>query len=262
MLALIAGRGRLPEYVAEHAEGPVTIAALEGFPPDTLKPQKTFRIEHLGSFLAELTQAGVTKACFAGAIRRPPLDPSAVDAATMPLVPRMMQALQQGDDAALRTVLAFFEEAGIEVIGAHEIVPDLLPAPGIPTARKPDASHESDAARAAEILDALGKADVGQSCIVYQGQALAIEALPGTDWMLKSIVPFRDGNTGGIFFKSPKPGQDLRVDMPTIGGQTVSRAQKAGLEGIVIAGGGVLAIDLPDIVRRLDKRNMFLWVRP
>ena len=259
MLALIAGTGRLPEYVAEHADGPVTIAALEGFTPEHLTPQTTFRIERLGSFLAELTQAGVTRVCFAGAIRRPPLDPSAVDAATMPLVPRMMEALQKGDDAALRTVLAFFEEAGIAVIGAHEIVPDLLPPPGIPTKRKPDAQNERDAARADTILAAMGQADVGQSCIVHKGQALAIEAKPGTDWMLKSIVAY--GNTGGIFSKAPKPGQDRRIDMPTIGPLTVSRVAKAGLDGIVIEAGGVLAIDVPEIVRRLDNQNMFLWVR-
>lgn len=259
MLALIAGQGKLPEYVAEHAAGPLYIAALEGFPPDSLKPETSFRIERLGSFLAELEAKGVTKVCFAGAIRRPPLDPSAVDDATMPLVPRMMQALEQGDDAALRTVLVFFEEWGIDVIGAHEIVPDLLPPPGIPTVRKPDAQHERDAIRADTILAALGEADVGQSCIVHKGQALAVEAMPGTDWMLKSIAAYC--NTGGIFSKAPKPGQDRRIDMPTIGPETVERAGKAGLDGIVIAAGGVLAVDLADIVRRLDERNMFLWVR-
>lgn len=260
-LALIAGRGRLPDAVAQSVEGELMVAALEGFPPDALAVDVEFRIEQLGSFITNLKDRGVTEVCFAGAIRRPPLDPAAVDAATLPLVPRMMKALQEGDDAALRTVLGFFEEAGLTVRGAHEVSPDLLPPPGVLTARKPDTQNERDAERAEQIVEALGAADVGQSCVVHKGQALAVEALPGTDWMLESLVSFRDGQTGGIFFKTPKPGQDLRIDMPTIGSETVVKAARAGLDGIVISAGGVLSIGLADIVKGLDERGMFLWVR-
>lgn len=261
MLALIAGWGKLPEYVARAVEGPVTVAALEGADVATLVPERRFRVERLGSFIAELKEADVTQVCFAGAVARPALDPALVDAATMPLVPRMMQALAAGDDAALRIVLSFFEEAGIEVRGAHEIVPDLLPPAGVPTARQPDDRAVRDAERGAAILAAMGAVDVGQAVIVHAGQALAVEALPGTDWMLKSIVAYRDGRTGGILCKGPKPGQDRRIDMPTIGPDTVSRAAKAGLDGIVVEAGGVLVIDADEVVRRLDDGGMFLWVR-
>lgn len=260
-LALIAGWGKLPGYVARSVDGPVTVAALEGADVSDVVPERRFRVERLGTFIAELKDAGVTDVCFAGAVARPALDPKAVDAATMPLVPRMMQALQQGDDAALRVVLSFFEEAGIAVKAAQEIVPHLLPPPGVPTRRTPDDQASRDAERGAEILVAMGAVDVGQAVVVHRGQALAIEATPGTDWMLKSIVAYRDGKRGGLLFKGPKPGQDRRVDMPTIGPSTVSRAEKAGLDGIVVAAGDVLVIDSDEVVRRLDERDMFLWVR-
>ncbi len=261
MLALIAGQGKLPEYVARKISAPMTIASLEGYPPETLTSDRVFRIERLGSFLAELREDGVSEVCFAGAIRRPALDPSFLDAATMPLVPAMMQAMQQGDDAALRAVLSFFESAGLIVRGAHEIAPDLIPEIGVPTRRKPDADQERDALRGWDILDALGAADTGQSCVVHRGQALALEAMPGTDWMLKSIAVRPDMATGGVLCKGPKPNQDRRIDMPTIGPSTVSQAAKAGLAGIAIAAGGVLAIDMAEIVRRADDKSMFVWVR-
>ena len=131
MLALIAGQGRLPAVLARSLDQAPLVASLEGFAPEGLPIDLTFRIEHLGSFLAELKAKGVTEVCFAGAVRRPPLDPSSIDAATMPLVPRIMQALQLGDDAALRVVLEVFEEMGISIRAAHEVLPELLPDAGL-----------------------------------------------------------------------------------------------------------------------------------
>ncbi len=116
MLALIAGQGALPGMVAK-ARPDAVLCELEGYPAG-LGAARRFRVERLGSFMADLKAAGVTEVCLAGRVGRPRLDPSLVDAATMPLVPRMMAALQVGDDAALRTVLGFFEEAGFTVRAA------------------------------------------------------------------------------------------------------------------------------------------------
>ena len=88
-----------------------------------------------------------------------------------------------------------------------------------------------------------------------------MEALPGTDWMLESIRKRPDGRSGGILFKGPKPGQDRRIDMPTIGPNTVATAAAAGLDGIVIAEGGVLAVDLQVILSEADAKGLFIWVR-
>ena len=132
MIALIAGQGALPQVVAQALTGQDwQLCALEGYAPSVPGPVKTFRIETLGSFIAGLKRDGVTRVCFAGAIARPPIDATQIDAETLPLVPRMLQALQAGDDGALRTVISFFEEAGIVVVGAQEIVPELLPPEGV-----------------------------------------------------------------------------------------------------------------------------------
>lgn len=262
MLALIAGQGRLPAAIRE-ARPDALVAELEGFPSGLEPVSWRFRIERLGSFLAELKSAGVTDVCFAGAIRRPPLDPSMVDAATIPIVPRMMVALQSGDDAALRTVLDFFEEAGIAVRPAQELAPDLLAQEGILGKVEPSDQDRRDAARAAAIVEALGAADVGQGCVVAGGQALALEAFGGTDWMLASLADDRRplGPTGGVLYKAPKPGQDRRVDLPAIGPQTVAGAVSAGLSGIVVEAGGVLLLDREDTVAAADEAGLFLWAR-
>ncbi|MEM9970424.1 MAG: UDP-2,3-diacylglucosamine diphosphatase LpxI [Pseudomonadota bacterium] len=261
MLALIAGTGALPKHLVDSADAPPLIAALGRFPPDTLTPDITFRIEHLGTFLNDLRDRGVTEVCFSGALRRHPIEPAEIDAATQPLVPRMASALQQGDDAALRTVLAFFEEAGFAVKAAHDIAPDLLPPAGPLGANAPSEADEADAARAAEVLSSIGGADIGQGCVVYRRQVLAIEGTFGTDWMLESLAQRPDEGTGGVLVKAPKPGQDRRIDLPLVGPTTVDMASRAGLSGIAIEAGGVMMLDPAGTAAAADAAGLFVWVR-
>ena len=258
MLALIAGRGGLPgAVVAALPERPL-IAALEGFVPESVTVDETFRIEHLGSFLANLTARGVRDVCFAGAVERPPIDQSQIDAQTMPLVPRIAAAMGQGDDAILRTVIAIFEDAGLTVRGVDEVAPSLLPPAGMLVGEMTDLARP-DIQRACEIHAALGAADVGQALVVHKGQALALEGLFGTDWMLQSLVSRPDGR-GGILYKAPKAGQDRRIDLPTIGPKTVTGAVAAGLDGIVIEAGGVLLLDLADTLAEARAHGVFVAV--
>ena len=260
MLALIAGRGGLPKLILQRLKERPLICALEGYAPD-LSGVQSFRIETLGSFIAMLKERGVTQVCFAGQVQRPALDPTLIDPATMPLVPRMMAALSQGDDAALRIVLTFFEEAGIDIVAAHDLLPDLLPAEGVLTASKPTDTDKKDAARGAELLALLSPADIGQGCVVARGQALAVEAQPGTDFMLSSLSAL-DRPRGGVFVKAPKDGQDRRVDLPTIGPDTVRLAAEAGLSGIAITAGGVQVLEPQLCIASANDAGLFIWVRP
>jgi len=293
MLALIAGRGQLPGHVVAAHGAPVLVAALEGFAPDHLTPDITFRVERLGSFIADLKTRGVTEICMAGAIGRPALDPAMIDAATMPLIPRMMQALGQGDDGALRVVIALFEEAGFTIRAAHEICPELLLSEGVPTRAQPGPQHDGAARLGMATIAQMGRSDTGQACVIRRGDVLAREGADGTDAMLARLgtqtspdsdpdpltwgfTALTDAATtaldwlggreaadsnGAILVKAPKPQQDRRVDLPTIGPGTAMRAADAGLDGIVIEAGGVIVLDQDAVLRILDERGLFLWVR-
>ena len=259
MLALIAGRGGLPKLVLQRLKERPLVCALEGYAPD-LSGVETFRIETLGSFIGMLKERGVRQVCFAGQVHRPALDPSLIDPATMPLVPRMMAALQQGDDAALRVVLTFFEEAGLAIVAAHDLVPELLPADGVLTAAHPNDTDKQDAARGSELLSFLSPADIGQSCVVARAQTLAIEAQPGTDFMLASLAHL-ERPRGGVFVKAPKDGQDRRVDLPMVGPDTVRLAAQAGLRGLVLAAGGVRMLEPERCIASANDAGLFIWVR-
>ncbi|SLN37463.1 hypothetical protein TRL7639_01842 [Falsiruegeria litorea R37] len=260
MLALIAGGGGLPtDLVARLEERPV-ICGLEGFEPDTLEVDLPFRLETLGSLLVAMKERGVTRICMAGSVGRPAVDPARIDAATLPLIPILQQALVSGDDGALRAVISIFEQAGLEVLAAHDLAPDLLPRVGVLTEAQPSEIDEKDADRGVGIVRAMAATDIGQACVVLRGQALAIEGVFGTNWMLQSLTQRPDAG-GGVMIKLPKPGQDRRVDLPTIGPDTVTAAVAAGLAGIVIEKGGVMVLDREAVVAECNRLGLFLWVR-
>lgn len=261
-LALIAGRGGLPAaLIAALPERPF-LCALDGFAPAGLKVDQVFRVERLALFLRLLEDRGITEVVFAGAVQRPRLDPALFDPATATLVPRLLAAMRQGDDATLREVIAIFEEAGFAVKGVEDIAPALLPGPGL-LAGVLTAQDKADAERAAVIVAALGAVDVGQGAVVAQGLCLGVEVVAGTDALLASVaaLPATLRPPRGLFYKAPKPGQDRRIDLPTIGVDTVRLAADAGLGGVVIAAGGVICLDLPAMIAEANAKNIFLWAR-
>lgn len=299
MLALIAGRGVLPAAVAAAQGSRPLVCVLQGNPPEGLAPDLTFRLEHLGSLIADLQARGVTRVCLCGAVSRPQIDLAQIDAATLPLVPVLQRALAPGDDGALRAVIGAFEAAGLAVIGAHEAAPDLLPPPGTPTRAAPHDRMTTEATRAAQVLADMAASDEGQACVLAGDRVLDREGPDGTDAMLARLAqpaatpgsvaddPFSwamdtvgdllgdaadwlsgpeaprpaTRGAGGTLWKGPKPGQDRRADLPTIGPASARAAARAGLCGISVAAGGVIVLDLAATVAECDRAGLFLTIR-
>ncbi len=257
--AIIAGAGKLPELLLQG--GPAQIVRLAGVASDPLDaPEIPARFEQFGKLFADLKAQDVSELAFAGALSRPAFDPSLMDPETMALMPRVAGAMGQGDDALLRTIAAIFEEQGFTVIGPGDIRPDLVAAEG-PITAAPSTAQEKDAARAREVLAALGPLDVGQAAIAAKGQMIGIETLQGTDALLQFVAQSAPASAG-VLVKRPKPSQDLRMDMPVIGPQTIERAAEAGLSGIEIAAGGVLILERDAVFDAAEKAGIALWAAP
>lgn len=298
MLALIAGAGALPAAVAAAQPCPPLICAVRGHAPDGLDTEITFRLETLGSLFATLRARGVTRVCLCGSVRRPQIDLGALDDATLPLVPRLREALQKGDDGALRALIAMIEDEGFEVVAAHQAAPELLPPAGTPTLTRPGPETAAEAALGARVVAEMGAVDQGQACAIRGETVLAREGPDGTDAMLARLGPPREtpparppgepfgwaadlmgdvlggaadwlsGQNGnddrpraGILYKAPKPAQDRRADLPAIGPRTAESVARAGLAGIVIEAGGVMVLERAKTLAALDRAGLFLWIR-
>jgi DUF1009 family protein len=271
-LAIVAGRGALPRLIAEDCARrgrPYRVVVFDGVPLDWTAghPVLPAVFEKPGRLFADLRAAGCGEVAFAGGIRRPELNPLRFDLTALKIAPKLLGALKGGDDKGLRMVAEVFEAEGLRLVPAHALLTDLLAPQGAPTRAQPTEADRADAARAAEIVRAMGGVDVGQAAVVAQGVCLGLESIQGTDAMLAFVAatggPFRPDRAGarGVLYKAPKPGQDWRLDLPAIGPETMRGVAQAGLAGVVVQAGGVLVLGLGETIAAADAAGVFLWGR-
>ena len=270
-LAIVAGRGGLPRRIAERraAAGlPYLLVVFQGcFEPWMAEhPHQHHEFEKAGRLFRALRAAGATHAVFAGAMTRPRLRPWRADLKALAIAGQAFALLRRGDDAMLRGFAAVFEAEGLSMLGPHEILGgQAMVPPGTLGARRPDARGRRDAARAARIVAALGPLDVGQGAVVAGGLCLAVEAIEGTDLMLRRIAELPPDRRlaapppAGVLYKGPKPGQDRRLDLPAIGPETVAGAARAGLSGIVVAAGETVLLDAAATRAAADAAGLFVY---
>lgn len=271
-LAIIAGRGPLPRLVAENCRKrgrPYRVVVFEGEPVDWADGHPVIHasFEKPGRMFAALREAGCKVATFAGGMQRPKLNPLRFDLKMMRLAPQLVTGLKGGDDATLRTIGAIFEAEGLELQAAQDLAEDVLVPEGVLTRATPSEADRRDTERAAAIVAAMGTVDVGQGAVVAQGLCLGVESIQGTDILLSFVAEtgsrFRPDPKGarGVLYKAPKPGQDRRFDLPAIGPRTMEGAARAGLAGVAVEAGGVMALSLGEAVATADRLGLFIWGR-
>jgi len=260
-IGILAGGGRLPLMIAESASQrgvAVHIVGIEGEADPAIArfPHTWVSWGQIGRMVMALAQEGGRQMVIAGAATRPDLKRIRPDAGFFRNLPFIVRLLAGGDDAVLKRVVRFFEGHGFEVLGVHEVSPDLVAGTGRMGVECLSAANRADAEIGFAVRRALGAVDAGQAVAVAGGKVLAIEGAEGTDAMLQRVarLPFRGGLglSAGVLTKGPKPGQELRVDMPAIGPQTIEQAAAAGLAGVAVASGAVLIVDRADAIRSAD----------
>ena len=268
-LAIVAGDGDLPRLLAEECERggrDYVVVLFAGFQPEWLnaRPVIAAEFEKPAKMFKALKAGGFSHVTFAGAMQRPQLQWTKFDLKFWRLAPKLLPAMKSGDDMTLRTITAIFEAEGMQVVGAHDVLESLLAPSGIQTIAKISKGDWADIKRGFDIAQASGRMDVGQGAVVAQGICLGVESIQGTDVMLRFVgetgAAFRRDAKGGkgVLCKVPKPGQDWRVDLPSIGVNTVVSAADAGLAGIAVQAGGVLILGLEDTIAKADELGLFL----
>ncbi|MEO1066437.1 MAG: UDP-2,3-diacylglucosamine diphosphatase LpxI [Pseudomonadota bacterium] len=188
------------------------------------------------------------------------------DRGTLMRLPKIIGAMSGGgDDSLLRKVLNLIEYEGFRVIGVQDVAADLLAPSGSMTKRSPPKSLKSDIERAKTVLSDLGKHDIGQVLVIHDGRIVAVEGAEGTDNVLRRIGTLRQEGrmtkkaSTGILVKASKPQQDLRVDLPTIGPDTIALAADAGLSGIVVEAGRVLIARKSQLTDIANRAGLFVY---
>jgi UDP-2,3-diacylglucosamine hydrolase len=262
-LGIVAGDGGLPRRLIEscRADGrDVFVLALEGAAdPATLRdvPHAWCRIGAASTGLALLRENDVTELVLAGGIRRPSLAALRPDWRAAKLFARIgYRAL--GDDGLLSAVVEELEHEGFRVIGADQLLDRELVSEGPLGKILPDKQSEADIDHGLLVARTLGALDIGQAVIVQQGLVLGVEAIEGTDELLRRCAALRRDGPGGVLVKVEKPGQERRADRPTIGLQTVGLAAKTGLCGIAVEAHATIVLDRDEVVGAADRTGLFL----
>jgi len=268
-IGLIAGGGELPIALAELcrlSRRPYYVLRLAGMAQPVLSahPGVEIGIAELGRQFSVLKREGCTSICFAGIVKRPDFSKLKPDIRGVMALPRVVAAAAKGDDALLRCLIAEFEREGFTVEGAQDVDGGLRLTMGPIGSLTPDAEHQDDILLAVKVAKAIGALDVGQAAAAAKGVILAVEAQEGTDALLRRCAELPSELRGdaarrvGVLAKWPKPIQERRIDLPTIGVATVEAAAAAGLAGIVAEAGATLVIDRAAVIAAADRLGLFV----
>jgi DUF1009 family protein len=262
-LGIVAGGGGLPRRLVESCRAAgrdVFVLALEGAAePATVRdvPHAWCRIGAAAAGLALLRDNNVTELVLAGGIRRPSLAALRPDWRAAKLFARIgYRAL--GDNGLLSAVVSELEQEGFRVLGADQLLDRALVPEGPLGEIRPDVQSATDIERGLRVARALGALDVGQAVIVQQGLVLGVEAIEGTDELLRRCATLRRDGPGGVLVKVEKPGQERRADRPTIGLRTILLAAKTGLRGIAIEAEATIVLDRDEVIRAADRVGLFV----
>lgn len=267
-VGIVAGGGRLPIAVAEAAQTggyDPFILGLTGICAVEVErfPHAYAHVGQIGRMLRILRREGCERLIFVGNLRRPNWLGVKVDDGFFRHFPEILRLLKGGDDSVLRGVARFFERRGFEILSAQQVAPRLLAPLGAFSVVMPSAEALKDIDLGMQVVQELGQFDIGQAVVVARRYVLAVEAAEGTDAMLRRCTDLNTGASSrsrrGVLVKAPKPGQDLRLDLPAIGPLTVELAAAARLEGIAVAAGAVLLADQEELVEKADKLGLFLY---
>ena len=269
MLAILCGSGAFPLEVAAGAATGGRIPFLVGVvgtsdPGVEAYPHVWVRMGEVGKLFAALREREIREIVLIGAFVRPEFTDLRLDWGAVKKAAELASLFRRGDNGLLVGLAGIFEREGVRVISAHEAAPRLVAPAGPLGTRRPAAEDEEDIAFGAHMLDALSPFDAGQGAVIAAGRTVAIEAAEGTDAMLGRVADMRASGrlkfkgAAGVFVKTPKRGQDLRLDMPAIGPKTLEVAARAGLRGIALAAGRVLLVGREELGVAADRAGLFI----
>ena len=269
-LALICGGGTLPLAVADSAAKrgrDLVLFPISGHADPAIVARYRhhwLRVGQFGAFTRLARAAGCHDVVWIGGLVRPSLWSLRPDFLAVKLLPKIIRAYRGGDNHLLTGVSKLFEEQGFRLVGAHEVAPEILVPEGALGQVDASEKDQEDIAFGFAYLQASGAFDVGQAAVVAGKRILAVEAAEGTDQMLARVAELRANGRidiaagAGVLVKAPKPGQDQRFDLPSIGPQTVTGVARAGLAGIAVVSAKTVIADAESVVREADRTGLFV----
>jgi DUF1009 family protein len=249
-LGLIAGNGRFPFLVLDAARGAghdVTVIALkeETFPEladlaarPPAAPLHWISIGQLGACISTLKEARVERAVMAGQVKHTKLFDIRPD---WTLGRVLMRLAAKNTDSIISGVADVLRDEGIELIDSTAFLGPLMAREGVLTRRAPADDERADLEFGYRVADTIARLDIGQTVVVKSAAVVAVEAMEGTDAVIRRAGEI--AGPGTRIVKVAKPNQDMRFDVPVVGVSTIDIMRAAGATALTIDARRTLVMD-------------------
>lgn len=262
-IGIIAGNGALPKKLAQscRAKGiePFIIAFDGQTDKDTVQGFQHMwtSLGSVGKIIKTLKSHEIYDLVMIGGIKRPSFSELKPDMKGAEILARIgFKSL--GDNDLLELLKNELGREGFSVHGVQDFLSDILTPKGVLGKIKPASKFENTIKRGIEISQQIGQLDIGQSVIVQQGMVIGVEAIEGTDELIRRCGGHLRKGHGAILVKTAKPQQDKSLDLPTIGPDTILNSVENGLVGIVIEAGNSILIEPEVVIEIADKNKVFI----
>ncbi len=262
-LGIIAGRGDLPAHLISICKDKGITPYIVGFDKQTA-PELMDKQVHYWANVGSVSKIinffksnDIKDLVLIGGIKRPSFKEIKPDLKAIQILSKIsFKAL--GDSDLLNALKAELEHEGFILHAMHEFCDELLISEGDIGKYSPKPEDKVTIDLGLKISQEIGALDIGQSVIVQNGMVIGVEAVEGTDELIKRCAGLQQKGRGAILVKSCKPQQDKALDMPTFGVETIINAHKAGFCGIVAQANNVVIADLKNVAKHADKYKIFV----
>ena len=265
-IGIYAGKGVLPIKVAENivkSNKKVFIIAIKGLTDRNIEkfPHQWMRFGQIGLAMRLLKKNNCKKLVIIGGAKIPNFFFLFPDFFGLKLFFSLFIIRKSGDAEIIKTIINYIEKkVKIKIVGADNFLADILMTKGNLTNTDIKSSNINDIDLAIKICSEIGNSDTGQACIVSNGKAIIAEDINGTDFMLyKAIKEKNHEISGGFLIKMLKPIQDKRVDLPTVGLNTLKLINELGLNGIVLEDKKAFLVDKDKMIEYANQKNLFIY---
>ncbi len=262
-ISIISGDGNLPLYIGNsliRKNFDITYILLNKIgDKDIYKNEKYITLDKLSlkKIINLLNKNNIKKIIFAGSIKRPSINEISYDFQTIKLAKSLLLE-QKGDNSLLVSIKNIFEKNGFSFFNWTKFCPELFSIEDNLSIYKPSKYAQQNLLKAKSIYNYFKKADIGQSIIVQNKLVLGLEAIEGTDNLIKRCSEYKRKGDRGILLKFSKKDQSNLIDIPLIGLQTIKNLKKFNYEGIFLEKFKCLILDKNKIVEFANQNKIFI----
>ena len=213
-------------------------------------------IGKFGEIIKLIKEKKSKKVLFAGKIAKPKFSSLRLDLKGIYYMPSVIRAAKIGDAAIIKAIIKILANEGIKVISSIFFNPELSLKKGDFSKTKPNKQDIVSIKKGKGYFNKINNLDHIQALVVKNGKIIAREGREGTKKMLSKLKI----NSNGILIKLPKKKQDLRMDLPTIGLQTLKDIKKHGLKGVVLKSKKNIFLDKTECINFANKNKIFIKV--